>query len=259
MDARSLTQWMFDHLERQHGPTWIGSRQPGAQKPSREELRAWRFGDPARVLRAYQLKSIGRDAQSGWLAWLEDTYPLDVYNHMPSPRVMLDVQCEGRRIVSALLTLEFNRPIGRHAGPVAFLLHDLEHAHKFFGNPELTRAQIAFFRRLRTLTLAPVPWPSDAQFEAELDYVMADMNSHPLHMFKYLKAILLNLCKRLATRKPASPLTRILSLRAGVGAARLQRPRAPSTSPVAKRPRCRPASRAIFLTRVATGRLFSPR
>jgi hypothetical protein len=82
------------------------------------------------------------------------------------------------------------RTYGRHSGALEFLLHDLEHAHKYFGDPLLERGQRRFFQMLRDRLKT---WPPfDSQFQDDLDYVRADMNSHPLHMLKYLKAIWLN-------------------------------------------------------------------
>jgi hypothetical protein len=104
---------------------------------------------------------------------------------------MLEIQCAGQRFVTVMLKPEDQfRSHGRHPGALEFLLHDLEHAHKYFGDPLLAHGQQRFFRFLRDSLNT---WPSfDSQFERELDYVCADMNSHPLHMLKYLKAIWLN-------------------------------------------------------------------
>jgi hypothetical protein len=70
-------------------------------------------------------------------------------------------------------------------------MHDLEHAHKFFGDPELFRGQIHFFNRLRLSLPRFEEWRADPLFAKDLDYLLSDMNSHPVHLVKYLKAIVL--------------------------------------------------------------------
>ena len=114
---------------------------------------------------------------------------------IPTPLEMLTAQCEGRRYVTLMTAAEDqSRRFGRHDGALEFLLHDLEHAHKYFGDAELARAQRRFFQLLH----ARLPlWPAfDDEFQSSLDYLASDMNSHPLHMLKYLKAIWLNAFKR---------------------------------------------------------------
>lgn len=152
---------------------------------------------PVEILRNYYLKGVREDSQLGLLEWLTGRYPLEGRLDIPSPREMLDIQCQGRRIATLLLRPEQqNTPIGRHAGAYEFLLHDLEHAHKFFGGE--FKGQVRFFNLLR------IAWErghfqifaDDGKFQGELDYLMADMNSHPVHMLKYLKAIALSAIQR---------------------------------------------------------------
>jgi hypothetical protein len=188
--AELVTRYIFAHLQARHGTLWYGSRRAGSPAYSpRERLSL----SPLETVRAYQLYSVAGDAHGGLLGWLEGRYPLVPRLDVPTPTEMLNIQCEGRRYVTILFAWEEQFRIrGRHAGALEFLLHDLEHAHKFFADEELCAAQIRFFR-----LLAQTQFPDfDEDFVRELDYVRADMNSHPVHMFKYLKAILVNAFKR---------------------------------------------------------------
>jgi hypothetical protein len=125
-------------------------------------------------------------------AWLEGRYPLDLREDIPTPQEMLDVQCEGRRYVTLMPRPEQQlTSYGRHEDACAFTLHDLEHAHKFFGDPECQRGQMRFFRGLRAALPRLQLWCEDAVFTRDLDYLMSDMNSHPVHLVKFLKAIIL--------------------------------------------------------------------
>lgn len=204
-------------LEHHHGPTWLSSRktiqQPQRAKPlsqpslpvpltrrQQERLETHGCATTLDVLEWFQLKGVAQDAQDGLIGWLKGLYPLDLLFTVPTPYQMLIHQCQGRRFVT-LRPQEhiLFSPIGRHAGTLEFLLHDLEHAHKFFGNSSLTAGQIAFFKDVKSALDAGFfdYLLKDPQFSAEFDYLMADMNSHPVHLWKYLKAIVLNASTRL--------------------------------------------------------------
>ncbi len=145
----------------------------------------------------YNLKGVREDSRMGMLGWLRGDYPLELRLEIPSPMEMLTLQCEGRRVATLLLGEDQQlTPIGRHAGAYEFLLHDLEHAHKFFGGE--FRGQMHFFRLLHQAITAGSfsSFSDDPRFLGELDYLMSDMNSHPVHLLKYLKAIVLSTLQR---------------------------------------------------------------
>lgn len=189
-------EFIFASLRQKHQTKWKGSRRQGAL-PLPKDLDE--DAHPNLVLRTHQLFGVGGDAHSGLLGWCEDRYPLHLRTHIPSPLEMLEAQCAGQRIVTLLLDEEDqHRLIGRHKGALAFILHDLEHAHKFFGEPKLAIGQRRFFSLLRNSFQS---WSQfDLVFQEELNYALADMNSHPVHMLKYLKAIWLNAFRRLGNQ-----------------------------------------------------------
>lgn len=151
------------------------------------------------LLTAYQFKGVREDSQQGLHGWLRGIYPLHLRHDIPAPLEMLEAQCEGERFVTLLADKEAQfRPIGRHAGAFEFLLHDLEHANKFFGNEKCFRGQVVFFRHMREALNSGLlnDLTSDERFAKDLAYLISDMNSHPLHLFKYMKAIILEVFKR---------------------------------------------------------------
>ena len=194
MNALWTAQFVITRLQEQHGSRFTGSRRAHAPKLAVEE----RFRlEPLTLLRSYQLYGVRAAAQEGLISWLEGRYPLSCRADIPTCDEMLDCQCEGRRFVTVLTSdADRTRQLGRHHGALEFLLHDLEHAQKFFGNPEWAHGQRAFFNCLRRSLRFPKWNQFDAIFNAQLDYVKSDMNSHPLHMLKYLKAILLEAARR---------------------------------------------------------------
>lgn len=196
-----------------HGDRWLSSRrsvtgsssvdkslaealaQGGLELNPRQNERLRECHSLTDLLRGFHLKGVPLACQEGLLGWLEGRYPLDLRLEIPSPREMLDHQCLGRRFVTFRPEPELLfKKIGRHAGTLEFALHDLEHAHKYLGEPTLMHGQFHFFHHLRDALDAGlfVDLEKDRQFASEFDYLMADMNSHPLHLWKYLKAILMN-------------------------------------------------------------------
>jgi len=127
------------------------------------------------------------------LNWEEGHYPLILMERIPSVQEVLAQQVQGRRCVT-LLTREdqLARFVLGERDPLGFGMHDLIHADHFFHNNQLRQGQIGFYRQLKTLLDAGAfsPWLAREGFEERLEYLAADMNSHPLHLWKCLKAIL---------------------------------------------------------------------
>jgi len=146
--------------------------------------------DPALLLRHFRLRGVGADAQEGLLGWLEGRYHLRLRNSIPTALEMLEIQCQGQRWVTLIddEAKQFVR-YGRHANAFEFLLHDLEHAHKFFGDSKSHLGQVRFFQFLRANLPCFKPLLSDADFLKAFEYLISDMNAHPMHLMKYLKAI----------------------------------------------------------------------
>jgi|GEM_PF-6320076 len=144
------------------------------------------------LLAHYLLKGVRLDSHMGLWGLVAGRYPLRLRHDIPSPEEMLECQCRGERYVTYLDGPEhLNRPVGRFAGSYEFLMHDLEHANKFFGDPELFRGQVNFFNLLKNILPILSEWMGDELFVKDLNYLKSDMNSHPVHLFKYLKAIVL--------------------------------------------------------------------
>jgi hypothetical protein len=205
-----VLNYFFTELETRFPGGWLGAPRPleieNATGKIAEKLEALGISVSARyrerlqnvdtftqLLERFSLKSIRLDSQMGLWGWSSGRYPLSLRHDIPSPEEMLEVQCRGERLVTWLIRPEErDTPIGRHKGAFEFLLHDLEHAHKFFGDPFTFRGQTGFFKFLKGILPRFDHLQSDPLFVKDLDYLKSDMNSHPLHLFKYLKAIVLS-------------------------------------------------------------------
>ncbi len=205
-----LTQYVLENLGRRNGSQWLGASRAGLAREGGEgqvlaQLEQWDLpldqktrqrlkpvDNLVDLLHKFSLKSVRLDSQAGLLGFIDQSFALDLRHDIPTPREMLERQCEGKRFVTLLLDeKDQERRIGRFNGAFEFVMHDLEHANKFFGEPASHRGQVRFFNLLRQALPAFEPWQADPLFVKDMDYLMSDMNSHPVHLFKYLKAVVL--------------------------------------------------------------------
>ena len=115
--------------------------------------------------------------------WLKQALPLKVTDEVITPYQMLEEQSRGWRII----TLK---------KPLAFVLHDLEHAERFFHDEHNYYGQVGFYNRLQE-SVADGFWSEhlkNPDFEKAFFYLMSDMNTHCVHMLKYLRAVLCDCC-----------------------------------------------------------------
>jgi len=138
-------------------------------------------------LKSNRIFRLSQKAQLALSMWIDGQWPILLSLKIPSPQEMLEIQAQGKRIVSWLPHIK--GPILGKKNNWEFMLHDLMHAERFFYSPELYKAQVGFFR-----------WLEKQAFEIsgpEWDYLRSDMNTHPLHALQFLKH-LLN-CKEIYT------------------------------------------------------------
>lgn len=125
--------------------------------------------------------------------WYLDLYPLELYFHIPEPLEVLKQQAQGKRCVSCLLTLPDQGYVLGDRDPWSFLIHDLIHADQFyFQNKSQKEQQLLCYLFLLgyQLEIWQPLWQSHPQAQPELEYIFSDMNSHPIHILKTLKSIL---------------------------------------------------------------------
>jgi hypothetical protein len=67
-----------------------------------------------------------------------------------------------------------------------FMIHDLEHLYNFLHDPSMQKTQVGFFRWLAQLAQEiELPKHSHEKWQ----YLISDMNTHPLHSLAYLRAM----------------------------------------------------------------------
>lgn len=137
------------------------------------------------VLSGFSLRGVRLCARETLLQWMRGDVDLRLLDHVPSPDEMLDLQAQGGRWISLMFKRhELAKPILDGRDALSFLLHDLGHAWQFFVSAENRRGQISFYRMLqkaRDHRLLDEPSLYDTSWPQRLDYLIADLNTHPVH------------------------------------------------------------------------------
>ena len=146
-----------------------------------------------RYVGRYQFLGVISNVPAALSAWLKGEWPLTLCEHIPSPFEVLGMQVEGTRPVTLLSAWpRLLAPVLGKPNAFAFMIHDLEHAFKFFHDPDMHQAQRALFRLLSEALAAGRfdAYLPDPVFAAKFDYLSSDMNTHTLHAAQFLRAIL---------------------------------------------------------------------
>lgn len=126
--------------------------------------------------------------------WLKNPLPLKVLNEVVTPFQMLEEQSNGWRVVTLPLGFKSDEEVVPGKPPLEFVLHDLEHAERFFHTENNYYGQVGFYSHLQKSVQSGF-WRNlltHSDFQKSFYYLMSDMNTHCVHMLKYLRANLWN-------------------------------------------------------------------
>lgn len=193
--------FLYGQLAR-HGAAYASRRYRADARPNAAASAARLANLRGEALRAYLLHELERHQFRGVIAnvpaalcaWLRKEWRLCVHTSVPSARDVLLMQARGLRPVTLIDDYpRLTRPVLAKANAWAFMVHDLEHAYKFFHDPLLHAAQRRFFADVaRVLAGGRFERPlGDSEFATKFDYLISDMNTHPYHSLHYLRAILI--------------------------------------------------------------------
>ena len=163
-----------------------------------------------RWLERYQFLGIVPNVPSALLGWLRNQWPLRLTFKIPPPDEVLRMQAAGVRPVTVIADYSRAvRPVLAKADGFAFMIHDLEHAYKFFHDPWLNTAQQRFFERILGAIEVGLfePYRADPVFARQFDYLISDMNTHPVHSLRYLGAVLVECLLRREGKGPKAALS----------------------------------------------------
>lgn len=142
----------------------------------------------------YHFTGIIANVPGALCAWLRGQWRLTLCEYIPSPLAVLAMQARGTRPVTVFSDPErLHRPVLTKINAFAFMVHDLEHAHKFFHDPDLHGGQLRFFREIESAEVGGMfgCYRHDPIFAEKFDYLISDMNTHVMHSLQYLRAILI--------------------------------------------------------------------
>lgn len=142
----------------------------------------------------HRLKFLSDNVAQVLHRWNLNQIQLRLVNYKPSVLEVLQAQSTGERIVSFLISKEqiLNFEEDRRDF-ISFLIHDLVHASHFFtlDEAEFTR-QVLFSGWMLDLEKKGVLKQLkdfNPSLEPKIDYLVSDMNTHSLHLFKTLKSL----------------------------------------------------------------------
>ena len=120
-------------------------------------------------------------------------YPLRISEIVPTPKELLQLQLSGSRIITLNEDCEL-WPTNYYSGRdfLGFIMHDLIHADHFFLDPEHRDGQLGFFRFIESILEDKMlnDLLFQDSFKTGFEYIISDMNSHPVHLFQTLHALL---------------------------------------------------------------------
>jgi len=189
--------WQMDR----HGPRFASRTRRDLPKPV---ISAWRdqllrnpstelAGFLTDALQHYQFFRTIPSATLALLGWLRDGWPLRLMTRIPSPREVLSQQARGQRVVTLIDLPRAIHPVLTKADGFEFLVHDLEHAWKFCHDPDQHHLQRRFFGCLEQALDSGLfdACLADPVFAERFDYLISDMNTHPVHGLVYCRAVLI--------------------------------------------------------------------
>lgn len=215
-DAEFAAIYFLHYQIAEYGPRFASRTQRASPKPQAAQVldTVLTTPHPAHVLidlfSTHHFLHVIPNVNHAFGAWLRGTWDIQLYEHIPTPLEVLHLQALGKRPATVvchyprMLQKVLSKRDGLH-----FLTHDLEHAYKYFHDPELHALQRQFFQTLFTMANAGAfgPYLKDAQFSDKFDYLISDMNTHVAHGVHYLRAILIEHALRVEGKAPNERLT----------------------------------------------------
>jgi hypothetical protein len=120
-------------------------------------------------------------------------YPLIVTTSVPTPQELLKIQISGQRIISINENYEtWPTTLFSERDFLGFILHDLIHADHFFYEPTHRDGQLGFYLFIQNFLMDAnlQNLLEKENFKAGFEYIISDMNSHPVHLFQTLHSLL---------------------------------------------------------------------
>lgn len=144
-------------------------------------------------VRTVRLNPLPAAAANALYFFYIEQYPIEILCYEPKPLELLKLQIDGKRVLT--FDPDFTKWPHLKYGqrdPLSFWIHDLIHAEHFFSDPQNQAGQIGFYRLLHDIITSQILDVTllNTEFFKSFSYLMSDMNAHPLHLIKTLRAYL---------------------------------------------------------------------
>ncbi len=145
------------------------------------------------LINLHRIKAVPESCFRSLCLMVSGDYPLLIRSDVATPAELLELQLQKKRIAAFNDDYEL-WPEVLYAGRdhLGFMLHDLIHADHFFGHPEHRDGQLGFFTFAKNI-LPDANLQKLMQiekFKEGFEYIISDMNAHPLHLLQTLHSFL---------------------------------------------------------------------
>jgi hypothetical protein len=188
--VEKVANFIFNSLNKQNKTHWKNGFDPIISP-----LPICLYNSSLEKLNNFRIKKFSELARISMMKWAINEYPFYLLTHIPSVNETLQLQCSGLRPLSMVNDTEFERVKDEHKhfkGPLDFLIHDLIHGYHFFSDPRRRKIQTGLYRFFLACknTSTFNQFASNLTWNKKADYLFADMNTHPWHLFLTFKSIL---------------------------------------------------------------------
>ncbi len=147
----------------------------------------------ATLLNSCKVKPLPESCLRSLFSLSDPNFPLIILEYIPTPRELLDYQLKGMRVVTFNENCEAWPSMncgGRDF--LSFIIHDLIHADHFLKDNKNKNSQLGFYHFVQGIWNEPSLHKLllSTEFKTGFEYIISDMNSHPVHLFKTLQALL---------------------------------------------------------------------
>lgn len=178
---------ILEYLKFRRPHDWKGSLLSTSQTLPHDSLIEWQF-----LFGTRSLRSVPLPVNRALLSWEQGHYPLELMFKIPSPKQVLNLQKNGKRCVTVFFKeSEIDHYILGERDSLGFILHDLIHADHFFHHNLMMKGQIGFYSQMSELIESKIidELLKDSDYTGSFEYLISDMNAHPVHLWKGLKSI----------------------------------------------------------------------
>lgn len=150
-------------------------------------------------LSSVRIKALPESVFRSLYALSTGEYPLILRRDVPEPEEILAMQIGGQRVLSYNEDHElWPETLYNHRDFLGFVIHDLIHADHFFRLRAHRDGQLGFYRFVSSIfTSAPLQQllRTNEKFKVGFEYIVSDMNSHPVHLFQTFHSLLFSSLK----------------------------------------------------------------